>query len=126
MVEMEYSDREDRKLLAHGKHKKHDFFVISLGTHPCAYVQIDGKYPKHLAEGVYCHGGVTYHENYLILPDGKIEGEFIGWDYAHCGDYIGYCDSFCIGDEPLKQYTTSEMIADCINVINRLTEGRYE
>lgn len=37
------------------------------------------------------HGGLTYSDNHLWISENqKIEGWFIGWDYAHYGDYIGY------------------------------------
>ncbi len=38
------------------------------------------------------HGGLTYSNNYLCISENKkVEGWiFIGWDYAHYGDYAGY------------------------------------
>lgn len=37
------------------------------------------------------HGGITYFDDHLwISKNQKIDGKFIGWDYAHYGDYAGY------------------------------------
>lgn len=37
------------------------------------------------------HGGITYSEDHLWINDNeKIDGKFIGWDYAHYMDYGGY------------------------------------
>mgnify|MGYP001032403433 CR=1 FL=1 len=37
------------------------------------------------------HGGLTYSRDFLwISKERKLQGWFIGWDYAHYGDYVGY------------------------------------
>ena len=37
------------------------------------------------------NGGVTYsNEELNISENERIEGWFIGWDYAHYGDYTGF------------------------------------
>ena len=118
MKEMEYKNTVQRELLDRGIYKDHEYFVISFGTHPCADVKLNGEH-KNLAEGVRCHGGVTYSENYLKISDTEtIEGFIIGWDYAHYGDYVGYGEEWCAGEK----YTTEEIVDDCKRVIDELTE----
>lgn len=116
MNRMIYKPKREEELLDHGIYKDHEYFVISMGTHPCAYVKLNGENPK-IAENVPCHGGVTYNRNYLMIPnEGKLDGNFIGWDYAHLNDRWG--DEFC-GYE----YTTGEMVVECKGVIDELVDG---
>lgn len=116
MTEMVYKAERDRVLLAHDTYKDHEYFVISLGTHPCCYVKLNDE-STSMAENIPCHGGVTYIERYLKLPDEKLEGEFVGWDYAHFGDRYGDGEYYLGGYE----YTTSELVRDCENFIEELT-----
>lgn len=116
---MVYKPRREIEVLERGIYKDHEYFVISLGTHPCAYVKLNGENPR-IAEYVPCHGGVTYNRKYLMLENGeKLRGDFIGWDYAHYGDYLGYDDEFSGGE----RYTTGEMVAECKGVIEELLQG---
>lgn len=115
MKKMIYKPIRKEELLDRGIYKNHEYFVISMGTHPCAYVKLNSENPK-MAENVPCHGGVTYNRNYLMIPnEEKLNGKFIGWDYAHLNDRWG--DEFS-GYE----YTTGEMVADCREVIDWLVE----
>jgi hypothetical protein len=116
MKEMIYKPKREIEVLDRGVYKEHEYFVISLGTHPCAYVKLNGENPQ-IAENVSCHGGVTYNRDYLMLSnDEKLIGNFIGWDYAHLNDRWG--DTFC-GYE----YTTGEMVIECREVIDELVDG---
>lgn len=36
------------------------------------------------------HGGITYAEEGIYADNKEVQGWFIGWDYAHCYDYMGY------------------------------------
>ena len=85
---------------------------------------------------IYCHGGITYAENYLRLlgdinDDGTdweyelkdTSGVWIGWDYAHCDDYMynPYFDR-----EPMEwehKWTYKELVLDVFNVIDQIVEG---
>jgi len=87
--------------------------ILSLGTHPCAYVGIP---ENHLLAGVDyhdldclidCHGGLTFSAK----GDGKYLPEglwWYGWDYAHHGDWVGYYGK---REEKLgwKKWTTKEI-----------------
>ena len=68
--------------------------ILSLGTHPCAYVGIPESHPVagwdyEALSFVECHGGFTYSEkgDDDYLPAGCW---WYGWDYAHAGDWMGY------------------------------------
>lgn len=85
------SFRTNAERIANGTYKGFDYYVLSLGTHPCAYIDVS----ETLLNGVdysdidiLCHGGLTYSRDYLDTVDKK--GWFIGWDYAHYNDFAGY------------------------------------
>lgn len=98
------------------------YYILNLGTHPVAYIKI----PKgHILfnkdyDDIYeevdidVHGGLTYSNDHLYISETqKIEGWFIGWDYAHYGDYAGYEEMF---PENIrtggKRWTTEEIFAE--------------
>lgn len=92
---MEYTARRfEPTALATGEYRGLKFYVVSLGTHPCAYVNVaktrfDGMSDDEMNDaGIECHGGFTYAESTLRVTDEK--GWFVGWDYAHCEDWSGY------------------------------------
>lgn len=122
MQEMIY--QENRILpvrLADGVYRGVPFYVLSLGTHPCAYVDIAPLGLHEIDErDIDCHGGITYHRDYLATVDH--EGNFLGWDYAHYMDYSG---SLPFLDFENKRWTTAEMIAECKNVIDQIV-GRAD
>ena len=53
----------------------------------------------------------------------KSENWFIGWDYAHCGDYCGYEEYM---PESIitygKKWTTEEIIEECKNAIDQIID----
>lgn len=119
--------KEPPEILVSDSYKGLDYYILDLGTHPCAYVEVaDTKinnidYPNIDLE---CHGGLTYSASRLIGID-KI-GWYIGWDYSHYGDYLGYERLF---PELLpsggKRWTTEEIILECKSVISEI-EKRYK
>ena len=141
MKEMEYksesiSDNNPPVLLCHATYKAYEYYVLSMHSHPCAYVVIHGnnelygKSGEELDELISCHGGVTYAEPYLGNKQqfiGKNEGKWvIGWDYHHCDDYSGYFNNFTpiSGDSEAygHKYTTLEIINEIHDVIQQLID----
>ena len=120
MIEMEYKDtRAEPFRLATGNHKGFWYYVLSLGTHPCAYVDVTGLSKCGLNPNrIDCHGGITYSDKQLKTVDKT--GWFIGWDYAHCYDYSGCMPE--ILNAGTKRWTTAEIIAECKNVIDQLVK----
>lgn len=92
MKKMEYKNEMSRELLAKGEYLGYKYYILSLGTHPTAYVEIpkDEKHSLEEIEALEVHGGITYNENILNIGEKALKGWFIGWDYAHYGDYLGY------------------------------------
>ena len=118
MIEMVYKPKGERVLLDRGIYRDHEYFVISLGTHPCAYIKLNGE-PLSVGMGVPCHGGVTFTDTTLNIGDKQmIKGNIIGWDYAHYGDYMGYDDEY--GIEGGEIYTTGEIVFECKRAIDWL------
>ena len=132
MEKMEYT--KDRlgngKILYQGVYKNIFFDVVNLGTHPCCYVFLPKEHKLYNMD--YCdieeisdigiaHGGLTYSKDYL-LADPDMKGYWVvGWDYAHYNDYCVYYEDL-VSEEPLKKWTTEEMIEDCKNAIDKLNE----
>ena len=90
--QMEYSIHRKREILFEGTYLGYQFYILNLGTHPTAYVEIPETstlYEKGYSEiDIEVHGGLTYSS--YELADIKDNSWFIGWDYAHLGDYTGY------------------------------------
>jgi hypothetical protein len=118
----------DRKieLLHSDKYKEYKYYILNLGTHPTAYIEIpkgNVLYEKDYNEiydkgyDIDVHGGLTYSRNELMGI--KSENWFIGWDYAHYSDYMPFYDEFSIS---LKKWTTEEIIEECKNVIEQIIE----
>ena len=118
--------------LAHGYYKSFQYWIISFGTHPCAYVEIPKEheyFEKHYDEiGLDCHGGVTYSEPHLIFheysPKYNCEVKtritdtwIIGWDYAHLGDYYPSSVGSAMGD---RKWRTEDVFNDVKYAINQL------
>lgn len=95
MKEMIYQAEFKREVLDTGYCLGLLYFILNLGSHPTAYIKIPENskyYGKDMGEiDLNVHEGVTYVNDYLyISANQKIDGWFIGWDYAHYGDYAGY------------------------------------
>ena len=132
--EMKYKKERIREVLYYDTYKGYNFYVLNLGTHPTAYVEIPKGhelYEKDYGEiNINVHGGLTYSDHFLWGDNGLLGVEknswFIGWDYAHYNDYDGYFGERendlqnLMGD--LKKWSTDEIIYDCIDVINQIIE----
>ena len=110
MKEMIYSSKRKREVLATGYCFGLLYFILNLGTHPTAYI----KLPDNLEidkDEIDVHGGITYSEDYLFINDivGEIHGKFIGWDYAHYNDFVGYYTPNDDALYMLKRWTTEEI-----------------
>jgi hypothetical protein len=125
MKEMIYSGTRlnPPEMLADGEYKGFHFYVLNLGTHPCAYVDVadtdlNGKDYGNI--DIECHCGLTYSREYLHTVNKK--GWFIGWDYAHFMDYVGYEENFpaYLRSIDTKKWTTAEIVNECKKVIDQL------
>ena len=122
MKEMKYYKDRKIEVLATGYCLGLLYFILNLGTHPTAYIKIPKGHKLYNKDyddiykevDIDVHGGLTYSSNHLWISESqKIEGWFIGWDYAHYGDYVGYEEIF---SKELrtggKKWTTEEIFKE--------------
>ena len=128
--EMVYTKERKREVLATGYYFGLLYYVLSLGTHPTAYVKIPKDNWLCTVKDyddipVKCHGGLTFRDDHLyITGNQKNEGEFIGWDYAHCDDYAPYYEDLPNLDlaEKSKKWTTHEILKEVKDVCSQIVE----
>ena len=121
---MVYRSVRSYEVLAHDTYKDYEFAIISLGTHPCAYVGIPKghrfykkKYSDKAFDSIPAHGGLTYSE--MGTRVGIMQNKWvIGWDYSHFYDYV----SFPVPMEG-RRWTTEEILEDVKAVIDEITKG---
>lgn len=114
--------------IAGGTYKNFDYYVLNLHTHPTAYVDVSDSPLNGVCYediDISYHGGITYSESTLKTVDKK--GWFIGWDYAHYGDYMDYGHADVNNMFPNdKKWTTEEIVEECKNVIDQIVEKYHE
>lgn len=122
MKKMKYCKDRKIEVLATGHYSGLLYYILNLGTHPTAYIQIPKGHKLYNKDyddiykevDIDAHGGLTYSRNYLWISESKkIEGWFVGWDYAHYGDYTGHQEALPeqirIGG---KKWTTKEILKE--------------
>lgn len=116
--EMVYEYTGKYEILFSGNYEGYNFYIISMGgNHPCAYVEIKEHMDYHeLEDEIECHWGLTFSGslNHILGNDNRW---FIGWDYAHCEDYMTLCH-----DRLGKKWTTDEIYEEVKAVIKQLKE----
>ncbi len=118
MKEMKYGITKRVSVLDQGEIGGYGYAILSLGTHPVAYVEIPNGHPVYKKNyhdvDLDVHGGLTYSGNAYWKED---DGSFwLGWDYAHAGDYT----SFGYNTSKSKKWTTSEIRDEVLSVIKKL------
>lgn len=104
-----------------GLYRGFHFYVLTMGSHPCAYVDIG--HSKFIADEINCHGGITYEDDTLATVPEK--SYFIGWDYAHYNDFLAFNELLAKEyGEPYRahKYTLSEIVKECANVIDQIID----
>lgn len=132
LAEMDYTvHRQEIVALARGKYEGYPFIVLSLGTHPTAYVCLPKGHPYFGKDydfpDIDVHGGFTYANNEVAKSTIK-DRWWLGWDYAHVGDYMGYyspggpLDEFYEkhGHDKDKRWTRDEIVEHAKDVIRQL------
>lgn len=121
--------QKDRKieLLHCNEYKNYKYYILNLGTHPTAYVaipkghklwELDYNDIYDMDYDINVNGGLTYSSHELMCIDS--EDWFIGWDYAHCCDYMGYYEDGEFLAEGTKKWTTEEIIKECEIAIEQI------
>lgn len=120
MKEMNYTPHDDITQLHSGTYLGHDYVIADIGgRHMCAYIRLKktdyGYMGNYDDVGISVHGGLTYaHET---APTVDKRGWWVGWDYAHFGDYSGL-----ISDG--KKWTTAEVYEHVKDATNQLIASK--
>lgn len=124
-MEIEYYSEIKKILVEKNKYKNFEYFIMNLGRYPTAYVKLNkDQFNRIKTKDIKVHGGITFETitGILINKFEKVDGCFIGWDYAHFGDFDGlsikYPYLYTKGD---KKYTKNEIEEECKDVINQIT-----
>lgn len=120
-------------VIAQGYYNGLNYYVKNIfGRHPTAYVEIpqghkaygiNYKYTEEYPIDV--HGGVTFNSNNLlgVDPKGERGHQFIGWDYAHAGDFEGYYlrnpNDVLFNN---RRWTTEEIVEHCKSAIDQINK----
>ena len=125
---------EDRKLyvagsyhvVMEGDYRGRHFVIVNCRSHPCAYIEVKDKdaiarcYKMHCMTcgndcvdcvDIMVHGGPTFYGS--SIWDKHDQRSYVGWDYAHLGDYID--DGVCVrGIDRVddKRWTIEEILMD--------------
>lgn len=135
MEEMVYSSKAKREVLDSGQCMGFFYCILNLGAYPTAYIKIPENHPyykKHYNEiDINVHWGLTYSREYLEIGEiPTLDGWFIGWDYAHAGDYVGWYEEEVYKQFSLhkdtKKWTTEEIKEDVERVCYQLSKVKYE
>lgn len=103
-----------------GKHSGFEFFIVWCASHPNAYIKIPKSHPfykkDHLEIDDKClvYGGFTFSGEDLDKRYGLPEGWYLGWDYAHCTDFINLSGHFMDG----RKWRIEDVEKDCKEAID--------
>lgn len=131
MKEMIYDPAiKDVVLLDNGTYKDFEYYIVNHGgKYPLAYIKVPDDL-KISCENPFKidldspHGGLTFGcENDVppVLEGIASKGNYLGWDYAYIGDWLGYYnpDSFMLG----RKWTTKEILEQVKNTIEEIRNG---
>ena len=114
MKEMVYKERPQEPSVLYEKETEEGYkiLILSLGTHPTAYVGVpkDSVIAGLESDDFYflsVHGGITFAQQGEGLRDENYY--WYGWDYAHAGDQIGELEG--------KKWTTEEILEEAEQVV---------
>ena len=110
------------EIVAEGTLDGYKYFIKTNGMWPVAYVKTTKKQllKYHDYAKTVAHGGFTFSGEF---PSGEPEGYWLGWDYAHVGDYVPLfpsCEAMrTLYGEPHK-WTIDEIMEDVKRVVELL------
>lgn len=125
-----YSANRQGRIIDKGIYNGFSFYIVSYGSHPCIYIEIPSSHKFYQKDyddidDFQCHGGLTFSSSHLLNMD---DSWFIGWDYAHLGDYAFYPPYY---DEPWSRFllehneaghmwTAEELLQEALSAIEQL------
>lgn len=93
----------------HGTHNGVDFWIVSNGFHPLAYVKANQILFDNIGDydDFKCHGGITFKGEKEFRTESE---DVIGWDYAHLilNDYTSHLENprvACANKKYLNDWT---------------------
>lgn len=106
-------------ILDEGDYKGIHYVILNLGTHPCVYVE-NKRFKYSEDDWDYVHGGISF-EGYAYWNKAD-HRKYLGWDYAHAGDYMGYYQDADTGVRfgNVKKWSTPEILEEVHNAIDHL------
>ncbi len=119
MAEMIYrlANGDTPVVLDFGGYRGIKYMIVSRHEYPCSYIGVGVELMGTVSE--YCHGGATYSAGHVPGFEEVTRGtHWIGWDYAHYGDYIAFMPG-----HGGKRWATEELIAEVWAVIDRVKEA---
>jgi hypothetical protein len=125
MIYLDYNSKKNCiDILAKGKTEEGFYwFIRNIGTHPTAYIGIPKEhkyYGKHYEDiSIEVHGGLTFSEEDFMFNPIQLDIWWIGWDYAHYGDYTPPLSN-SRDTTKLRKWTTEEIYQEVLNVIEQL------
>ena len=128
MKEMKYQKDRIIDVLHSGEYKGRKFAILNLGSHPTAYVELKAEEVQKSSSyddyDLNVHGGFTFlGEAYWNKED---KSKYIGWDYAHCDDFMGY---YTPNDSSMYftsiRYTTEGIFEDVKSVIDQFEKAKW-
>lgn len=138
MKPMVYKPDRVLDLLHFGVYREKCYMIVSMGTHPNAYVicrKGEKYYNEEYGEIDLFKVEINYARSiedvkelgmefdlFLINNQIKPDDWVIGWDYGHSGDYNGHYGSFYEGYEG-KKWTTEEIDREVKFVIDEILDG---
>lgn len=129
MKEMIYGYDRKKEILYKGEYHGRKFAIVSMGIHPNAYVELKEKeVQKSKSYDDYdldVHGGFTYLGNAHWDEEDKLT--YIGWDYAHYGDFSGVYlqDKDYYWRNSGKEWTTQEIFEEVKSVIEQFEKAEW-
>lgn len=105
----------------HGTHNGVDYWIVSAGFHPLAYVKADKiDYIEEIYfDELECHGAISF-KGFKVFSGTK-ENVF-GWDYAHfmLNDYSTLFEKWIgLDSSKLKRWTFSEVEKEVFDFIDK-------
>lgn len=123
--EMIYKPKQELDILAHDTYLGYEFYIISTGLFPCAYIKINknnklyGKDLEEVNKILDFYRQITFSKKGLVYD---FYNWYIGIDYAHVGDFIG--SSLLLPEELLianeRKYSTKEIYQDVQDLIKKV------
>lgn len=121
-------DRSNIKIVDSGEIFGFNYYILTMGGYPCAYIEIPKEHElfgKHYNDSVYykydgcVNGGFTFSSNHLncVCEQDNKNRWFIGWDYAHAGDYVYYNKKMYLDG---KKWTVHEIKGEIYDLCERL------